>query len=87
MKISITGKQWHALNDLRGLPEAAHMLVMCSMPTENGAVLEGDKDAFDELVAHISEDLAEGMLTGGTAKALVALCLKIDPRAGDWLGQ
>ncbi|MCB9662405.1 MAG: hypothetical protein H6726_32500 [Sandaracinaceae bacterium] len=60
---------------------------MTSAPTDTGAVLEGDKDAFDELVAHISEDLGEGMLTGGAAKALTAMCLKIDPRCRAWLGQ
>jgi hypothetical protein len=87
MKVSITRTQWHALTDLRGLPEGAHMLVMCSAPTETGAVLDGDQDAFDELVAHIGEDLGDGMLRGSAAKALVALCLKIDPRCGDWLGQ
>ena len=86
MKISITRTQCRALNDLRGLPERAHMLVTCSAPTEKGAVLEGDEDAFGELVAHIGDDLGEGMLTGSAAKALVALCLKIDPRCGDWLG-
>ncbi len=41
MKVSITKTQWFALNDLRGLPERAHMLVMCSIPSEGGAVLEG----------------------------------------------
>lgn len=87
MKVSITRAQWHALNDLRGLPQGAHMLVMTSAPTETGATLEASKDAFDELVAHISEDLGEGMLEGSAAKALTAMCLKIDPRCRDWLGQ
>ncbi len=86
MKVSITKTQWFALTDLRGLPERAHMLVMCSMPREGGAVLEGSRDAFDELIEHINEDLCEGMLTGPAAKALTALCLKLDPRCAEWLG-
>lgn len=86
MKLTITRTQWHALNDLRGLPDGAHMLVMCSRPVDKGAVLEGDEAAFRELVEHIGEDLADGMLAGRAAEGLVALCLKIDPRCGAWLG-
>jgi hypothetical protein len=87
MKVSATKTQWLALNDLRGLPERAHMLVMCSIPSEEGGVLEGSKEAFGELIEHINEDLCEGMLTGRAATALKALCLKIDPRCAKWLGR
>jgi len=77
MKVSITQTQYFALNDLRGLRERAHMLLMCSILSERGAVLEGPKEAFRELTEHINEDLCEAMLTGGKATALSALCLKI----------
>ncbi len=86
MMVSITKTQYLALNDLRGLPEGAHMLVMCSIPSEEGAVLEGSKEAFGELIEHINEDLCEGMLTGPAAKALKSLCLRIDRRCAEWLG-
>lgn len=86
MKITIDRSQWFALNDLRGLPESAHFLVMCAASHEGGAVLDGSKQAFTELVEHISEEIAEGMLKGHTATTLRALCVKIDPTCASWLG-
>ena len=86
MKITLTDAQCRALNDLRGLPTNAHFLVMTSTPTATGGVLEGSRDAYEELVAHIGEDLAEGMLSKSAASALKSLCLKIDPGCASWLG-
>jgi hypothetical protein len=86
MKVFITKTQCFALNDLRGLPERAHMLVMCSIPSEEGAVLEGPDEAFAELIEHINEDLCEGSLAKPVAAALTSLCLKVDPRCAEWLG-
>jgi len=48
--------------------------------------LEGSQEAFDELVEFIGEELAEGMLSATNARALHALCLRIDPSCADWLG-
>jgi hypothetical protein len=75
-----------ALSDLRGLPESAHFLVMCAASHEAGAVLDGSKQAFRELVEHISDEVAEGMLTGHAATTLRALCVKIDPTCARWFG-
>jgi hypothetical protein len=86
MKITVDRSQWFALNDLRGLPESAHSLVMCAASHEDGAVLDGSKQAFRELVEHISGEVAEGMRQGHTATTLLALCVKIDPTCASWFG-
>lgn len=86
MTVTVNKAQYRALHALRGLPEGAHMLLMCSRPTETGGVLDGSEDDFQELVEHIGESIAEGMLSQGAARALSALCVKIDPDCAEWLG-
>jgi hypothetical protein len=86
MKVSLNKSQYRALNDLRGLPEAAHMLLMCSLLTDTGGVLEGDEEAFAELVSFIGAEMAEDMLSATASRSLRTLCLKIDPGCAEWLG-
>ena len=49
MRVDCNKAQYNAVNDLRGLPAAAHMLVMCSSITATGGVLDGDEEAFEEI--------------------------------------
>lgn len=86
MKVDLNQSQYRALNSLRGLPDKAHMLIMCSKPTPTGGTLEGSKQAFDELVEFVSGEIADGMLTASATQALASLCVEIDPDCADWLG-
>ncbi len=86
MRAALNKTQDRALNKLRGLPHAAHMLIMCSRHTPTGSVLDGSEDAFDELVQFISGEIADGMLSAADTRALAPLCVKIDPDCADWLG-
>ena len=86
LRISINKIEYRTLINLRGLPDGAHMLIMCASSTPTGAILEGSEEAFEELVAFISEELAEGLVRGRTAGTLHALGVKIDPGCADWLG-
>ena len=87
MTITLNKSQYRALNALRGLPEEAHMLIMCSSLTPTGGgILEGPEEAFDELVEFISGELAEGMVSASASKALLSLCAALDPDCVDWLG-
>ena len=86
MKVSLNKAQYRALNDLRGLPQGAHMMVMCSESTATGGVIEGDAQDFEELVAFISEGLADGAYRAGEGRVLMSLCVKINPDCADWLG-
>ena len=86
MKITLNKSQYRAVNGLRGLPEEAHMLVMCSKLAPTGGILEGSEEAFEQLVAFISEEIAEGMLSAAASRALRTLCVRIDPDCANWLG-
>lgn len=86
MQVTLTQTEYRALNALRGLPQGAHMLVMCSLPTATGATLEGSDDDFSEILSFIGEQMADGMLSETAERALRSMCLKIDPDCADWLG-
>ncbi len=86
MKVSLNKAQFRAVNDLRGLPEGAHLMVMTSRFTPTGGVLEGAPEDFEELIAFVGEELAEGTLNASAARALRAMCVAIDPSSADWLG-
>jgi len=86
MNVTLNKAQYRALNKLRGLPDGAHMLIMCSRSTETGGVLAGSEQDFEELVEFISREMADGMLSATAARALGSLCVKIDPDCADWLG-
>jgi hypothetical protein len=86
MKVTLTKAEYRAVNALRGLPERAHMLIMCSKFTETGGVLEGSEAAFEDLVSFVGEEMADGMLSATASRALRSMCVKIDPDCADWLG-
>lgn len=86
MRVTLNKTQYRAVNALRGLPQGAHLMVMCSRSTDTGGILEGDRDAMDELVSHISEELADGMVSAATGRALASAAIAIDPKSADWLG-
>lgn len=86
MKVTLNKSECRAVNELRGLPDEAHMMIMCSSLTATGGVLTGSEQAFEELVEFISEEIAEGMLSATSTRVLASLCVKIDPDCADWLG-
>ena len=86
MKVTLDKAQFRAVNALRGLPEGAHMMVMTSRPIEAGGILEGAREDFDELVSHISEELADAMVSAASGRALASVAIAIDPDSVDWLG-
>lgn len=87
MRVTVDRAQYRAINDLRGLPERAHSLVMCSSSTpDGGGVLDGAEEAFEELVSFVGEQIAEGMLSERAVQALWSACVHIDPDCAQWLG-
>ncbi len=84
--VKLNTSEYRALNRLRGLPEDAHMLIMCSRMTSTGGTLDGPQKAFDELVAFIDEEFAESLVSAADRRALESICGKIDPNSVDWLG-
>ena len=86
MKVTVNRSETRALNNLRGLPEDAHMMLMTMSISVDGGVLEGTAKTLQSLVEFIGELLADGMLSDPDATVLAALCEKIDPSCIDWLG-
>lgn len=86
MVVTVNKAQYRALNALRGLPQGAHMLLMCSTMTPTGGTLDGSEQDFEELVEFVGEELANGTLSASASRALYALCVKIDPDCAEWLG-
>lgn len=74
--MTVSRAQSLALNELRGLPEKVHMMLMMGQRTEAGELLQGTEETFAELVSFIAEDLAEGMVSGRSIPPLRALCSK-----------
>ncbi len=57
-KLTILKAEYSALNDIRGLPEKAHYLVMTASTDANGNyVLSGTTEAFDLLADTVIEDM------------------------------
>ena len=85
MKSTVNMSQYRALNALRGVPDGVHMMIMCSRRTEDGAEIEGAESDFRALVEFVGEEVAEGLVVGGAARALVALCEEIEPGCSEWM--
>ncbi len=86
MKITLTRSESSALNNLRGLPEDVHFMVMRMSLSLEGGVLDGDEETLEALVEFVSGELADGMVPNKHVGALTSLCVKIDPGCIDWLG-
>ena len=86
MKVTLTEAEYQAVNALRGLPPNAHLLIMCSRMTPTGGELDGSEEDFEELVSHLSGEIASGVVPRAKVSALWKLCVKIDPACAAWLG-
>ena len=57
-KLSITGKEYDALQDIRGLEESAHYMVMLAKRDgKGGYILEGRESAFQALQSDLSDEI------------------------------
>ena len=56
-KIEITKSQYDALNEIRGLHQDAHTMVMVAKRVDSGYLLEGTAETFDHLVSDLSDEL------------------------------
>jgi hypothetical protein len=75
--VTLDKAEYRLLNQFRGLPEDAHMLVMCSRSgPDGGGVLDGDPEAFAELRSYVGEEIEQGRPTG--RRALMSMYTKLD---------
>jgi hypothetical protein len=79
VRVELNKAEFRVVNDLRGLPQGAHFLVMTSRSTPTGGALDGPPKAFAELVAHLWEDIEEDVVPKGKLRTYLALCEKLAP--------
>jgi hypothetical protein len=79
ISIQLSSKQYSAIVNIRGLPEAAHSMVMCSTFIDDSTVLiDGEEDAFQELGSTISEELDYDMCKKSDQTHLFKVSEKIE---------
>ena len=80
-KVSISKAGLNALNQIRGLQEKAHYLVICGakQASDGGWYLEGTSDAFDALSDDLAEEILYELSPPSRLPALRAVHRRIDP--------
>jgi hypothetical protein len=78
-KLLITKAQYSALDNIRGLEQSVHFMVMCARETPKGYVLEGDPDTFDHLQDDLSDEIYHEMSPPSRLKHLRSLMLRLEP--------
>lgn len=79
MKLKITKGQYHALNNIRGLKESAHYMVMCTRVTEGGIYLVGTEDQYDDLLSDLYDEVGYEMQAESNLRHLRKLIEKLEP--------
>ena len=83
IKLEITEKQYDALQEIRGLKNDGHMMVMTAKRLENGWLLEGTEKTFDRLVTDLYDEVEFEMQPKSKLKHLRQLICEISPE-GDF---
>ena len=80
MKIKITKAQYSALNDIRGLQQDAHYMVILAKEDPSGDyILEGTEKTFDGLVSDLYDEVEFEMQPKSKLKYLRQLIGEIHP--------
>ncbi len=57
-ELKLSDREYSALMDIRGFPQGAHYLLMCASRDNKGNwILQGEDDAFDELLDTVNEEI------------------------------
>ncbi|MBF0441832.1 MAG: hypothetical protein HQK54_08015 [Oligoflexales bacterium] len=84
-KITITGKEHHALSFIYGLNTNAHLMVIMADRTETGNyILEGSSEAFDELTSDLAEEIEYRLSPPSRLRHLEKLYQRLTPDVDDF---
>jgi transcriptional regulator with AAA-type ATPase domain len=83
IKRFFTEEQYDALNNIRGLREDAHYMVILAKKADDGYVLEGTEKTFDGLIIDLFDEVEFEMQPKAKLKHLRQLISEISPE-GDF---
>jgi predicted NAD/FAD-binding protein len=79
-KVTITGKEYHALNRIRGLTKDAFYMVVRAQEQKDGRwVLEGSEKTLDQLASDVAEEIEYRISPGVRLRDLKTLYFKLTP--------
>ena len=78
-KLLITKSQYNALEDIRGVEQSVHFMVMTAKETPKGHVLSGDSETFDHLQSDLSDEIFYKMSPPSRLKHLRSLMYQLEP--------
>lgn len=79
-KVTITGKEYDALNMIQGLAQDAFYLVVSAQEQKDGRwVLEGSEDALDQLAHDVAEEIEFSLSPATRLRHLKTLYFKLTP--------
>jgi hypothetical protein len=78
-KLLITKSQYSALNEIRGLEQSVHAMVMTARPTPKGWILEGASEAFGHLQSDLSDEIYHEMSPPSRLRHLRSLMNQLEP--------
>jgi len=85
-KITLSNLEYSALMNIRGTPDKVHDMIFGADNLGKDWELEGDEEAFDELLSTISEEICYELSSKKSFPALLRICKKVDPESLDWVG-
>ncbi len=78
-KLLITKAQYGALDNIRGLEESVHYMVIAAKETPNGYLLVGEPETFDHLQSDLSDEIYHQMSPPSRLKHLRSLMYRLEP--------
>lgn len=85
-KITVSSSEYSALMNIRGTPDKVHSMIFLADNVGKNWELEGDEEAFDELLSTISEEVCYELSPKKNLNALLRVCKKVDTESLDWIG-
>ncbi len=85
-KITVSSSEYSALMNIRGTPDKVHDMIFLADAVGKNWELEGDEEAFDELLSTISEEICYELSPKKSFPALLRVCKKVNPESLNWIG-
>ena len=78
-KVTLSNAQYSAVNNIRGLEQSAHYMVMTATQKEKAWVLEGTEDTFDELLSDLYDEVEYKMQPAPKLRKILEVICEISP--------